>query len=84
MASHELVEGEVLGELASRYRVSVATLFWSNGLERGDVLAAGQELRIPRISGVPYVIVPEDTLASIAERFQVSPDGDCAAQGKWR
>jgi murein DD-endopeptidase MepM/ murein hydrolase activator NlpD len=52
----------------------VATLFWSNGLERGDVLAAGQELRIPRISGVPYVIAPEDTLESIAERFQVSPD----------
>jgi murein DD-endopeptidase MepM/ murein hydrolase activator NlpD len=74
VASHELVEGEILGDLASRYRVSVATLFWSNGLERGDVLAAGQELRIPRISGVPYVIVPEDTLESIAEQFQVSPD----------
>jgi murein DD-endopeptidase MepM/ murein hydrolase activator NlpD len=74
VSSHELAEGEVLGELASRYRVSVASLFWSNDLDRGDVLAAGQELRIPRISGVPHVIAPDDTLDSIAKQFHVLPE----------
>jgi len=74
VASHELVENETLGALASQYHVSVASLFWSNDLDRGDVLAAGQELRIPRISGVPHVIAPDDTLESIAEQFQVSPE----------
>jgi murein DD-endopeptidase MepM/ murein hydrolase activator NlpD len=73
VTAHEVVEGETLGELATLYRVSVASLFWANDLDRGGVLAAGQELRIPRISGIPYVIQPEDTLASIAERFQVAP-----------
>jgi murein DD-endopeptidase MepM/ murein hydrolase activator NlpD len=74
VATHELVEGETLSELASRYRVNVASLFWANDLERGDVLAAGQEMRIPRLSGVPHVIKPGETLESLAETFQVSPE----------
>ncbi|HEX5688730.1 MAG TPA: peptidoglycan DD-metalloendopeptidase family protein [Roseiflexaceae bacterium] len=73
VATHEVAEGEVLGELATRYRVSVEALFWANDLERGGVLAAGQELRIPRISGVPYVIEDGDSLEIIAEKFQVAP-----------
>lgn len=72
--SHTVQEGELLGEIANRYRVSVSTLFWSNNLDNGNILAAGQELRIPRLSGVPYVIAPDDTLDSIAERFQVDPN----------
>jgi murein DD-endopeptidase MepM/ murein hydrolase activator NlpD len=72
VATHELVEGETLGALASRYRVSVASLFWANDLERGDVLAAGQEMRIPRLSGVPHVIQAGETLESLAETFKVS------------
>jgi murein DD-endopeptidase MepM/ murein hydrolase activator NlpD len=72
VASHELVEGETLGELATRYRVNVASLFWANDLDRGDVLAAGQELRIPRISGIPHVIQADETLESIAAAFHVT------------
>ena len=73
VATHELVEGETLAELASRYRVSVASLFWANDLERGDVLAAGQQMRIPRLSGVPHVIQPGETLETLAKMFQVQP-----------
>jgi murein DD-endopeptidase MepM/ murein hydrolase activator NlpD len=72
VASHELVEGETLGELATRYRVSVASLFWANDLDRGGFLAAGQELRIPRMSGIPHVIQPGETLESIATAFHVT------------
>lgn len=70
-AYHTLEEGETLASVARRYTVSVASLFWSNGLEVGGSLAAGQELRIPRTSGVPYVVQPDDTLAAIAERFSI-------------
>jgi murein DD-endopeptidase MepM/ murein hydrolase activator NlpD len=70
-AYHTLEEGETLAVVARRYAVSVAALFWANGLDAGGALAAGQELRIPRISGVPYVVQPDDTLAAIAERFSI-------------
>lgn len=69
---YQLQEGEQLGDIAARYGVSVASLFWANGLQSGDVLAAGQELRIARISGIPHVIQPGETLEAIAERFGVS------------
>ena len=71
--SHVLVAGETLGEVASRYHVSVASLFWANDLQHDDVLAAGQELRIPRVAGIPHVIQPGETLDSIAVQFGVSP-----------
>jgi murein DD-endopeptidase MepM/ murein hydrolase activator NlpD len=73
VATHELAEGETLGQLASRYRVNAASLFWANDLDRGDILAAGQAFRIPRIDGLPHVIQPDETLESIAALFHVTP-----------
>jgi murein DD-endopeptidase MepM/ murein hydrolase activator NlpD len=70
---HVLVEGEQLGDLANRYNVSVASIFWSNGLADRDLLLAGDELRIPRISGMPYIVQPGETVAEIAARFRVDP-----------
>jgi murein DD-endopeptidase MepM/ murein hydrolase activator NlpD len=64
-------EGETLGEIAARFGVSVASVFWANGLQSGDVLMAGQELRIPRLSGIPYVVQRDDTLESVARLYSV-------------
>jgi len=72
--SHTVAEGETLGQIAAEYRVSVATLFWANGLDEGYVLAVGQDLRIPRVSGIPHVIAEGETLESIAALFQVRPE----------
>jgi murein DD-endopeptidase MepM/ murein hydrolase activator NlpD len=72
--SHQLVEGETLGQVAAQYGVSVAALFWSNDLASSNVFAAGQDLRIPRIAGIPHVIEEGDTLESIAARYGVGPD----------
>lgn len=71
--SHLLVEGESLGQVAAQYGVSVAALFWANDLAADNVFAAGQELRVPRVAGVPHVIEEGDTLESIAERYHVRP-----------
>ncbi|HMO56959.1 MAG TPA: M23 family metallopeptidase [Roseiflexaceae bacterium] len=70
---HILIEGEQLGELASQYGVSAESIFWSNRLDERDVLLAGDELRIPRVSGVPYIVQPGDTIAQIAAQFEVDP-----------
>src|SRR5262249_21911424 len=71
---HVLVEGETLGELAARYHVSVESIFWANDLGSSHVFAAGQELRIPRMAGIPYVIEQGDTIEAIAGRFHVQPE----------
>jgi len=70
---HMLTEGETLGQLAAQYHVSVESLFWANDLAASHVFGAGQELRIPRMTGITHVIEPGETLDSIAARFQVQP-----------
>lgn len=72
-AYHTLAEGETLGEVAARYGVTAETLFWANGIDRSGFLAAGQELRVPRVSGVTHVVQPGDTLESIAAQYGVAP-----------
>ncbi len=72
--SHQLIEGETLGELVAQYDVSLSALIWANGLHTGDVLAVGQELRIPRLSGVPYMFQEGDTIEEVAARFEVVPE----------
>lgn len=70
---HILTEGETLGQLAAQYQVSVESIFWANDLAASHVFGAGQELRIPRMTGITHVIEPGETLGSIAARFQVQP-----------
>ncbi len=70
-ATHQLAPGETLGTLADHYGVSIESLIWANDLQNGDVLAIDQELRIPSLSGIPYVIQPGDTLELIASRAGV-------------
>ncbi|MEO7909734.1 MAG: LysM domain-containing protein, partial [Roseiflexaceae bacterium] len=70
---HVLMEGDTLGQLAAHYHVSVESIFWANDLAATNVFGAGQELRIPRITGMTHVIEQGDTLDSIAARFQVQP-----------
>lgn len=73
-AAHAIAPGERLGDVAAQYGVTLETLIWANGLERGDALRAGQLLRIPRVSGLPYVVAEGDTSATIAERLGVAPE----------
>lgn len=70
---HTLAEGETLGQVADQFHTSIAALFWANDLGTGNIFAAGQDLRIPRIDGVPHIIQDGETLESIAEQFQVRP-----------
>lgn len=69
---HQLADNETLGVIAARYGISIESLIWSNGLDQGDALMAGQVLRIPRISGVPYTVIEGETIEEIAARFSVT------------
>ncbi|GAB4123797.1 MAG: peptidoglycan DD-metalloendopeptidase family protein [Roseiflexaceae bacterium] len=70
---HRLVEAETLGSVAQHYQVPIEVIVWANGLAGERAIYAGQELRIPRVLGVPYVIQPGDTIVSIATQYGVEP-----------
>jgi len=75
--------GDALAGIAARYGVDPRHILWSSGL-KDDRLQVGQELRIPLVAAeerpprVPpgveaYRVRPGDTLASLAQRFGLSP-----------
>ncbi len=66
VATHTLIEGETLGGVAAQYGVTPESLFWSNQLDGQDSLLAGTELRVPRVSGIPYTVSEGETVESIA------------------
>ncbi len=75
--------GDTLAGIAARFGVDPRHIMWSSGL-KDDRLRVGQELRIPlvateeRAPRVPpgveaYRVRPGDTLASLAQRYGLSP-----------
>jgi murein DD-endopeptidase MepM/ murein hydrolase activator NlpD len=71
---HVLAEGETLTQLATQYHVTIESIFWSNDLATSPIFAAGQELRIPRLAGLPHIVEPGETLESIAAHFRAHPE----------
>ncbi|MGH7870846.1 MAG: LysM peptidoglycan-binding domain-containing protein, partial [Candidatus Binatia bacterium] len=45
---HRVALGETLSKIAARYRVSVSALRQANKLSTNTIIAAGQQLKIPR------------------------------------
>ncbi len=67
---HTVQQGQTLGAIAKRYRVSVTNLAAANRLKKTSNLRVGQVLRIPP-RGVVYVY-PGQTLTGIAQLNEVS------------
>ena len=73
---HTVEEGETLGDVARHYRVTLAALENANHLEAHAMVPAGFVLDVPvapvTIHLVRYRVQRGDTLAGIADRFDVT------------
>jgi len=76
---HSVQQGQTLGVIAKRYRVSVTNLAAANRLKKTSNLRVGQVLRIPP-KGVVYVY-PGQTLTGIAQLNKVSVKALARANG---
>jgi LysM repeat protein len=78
--------GDTLSGIAARHHTSVAELVALNHLAgSGDVIYAGQRLRLPGGSAAPasssYTVRPGDTLSALGARFGVSPGSIARSSG---
>lgn len=72
VATHTVDAGETIATIAEAYGISPESLIAANDFT--GLLAIGEKLRIPRISGVPHVVDDGETLQDIASRYGVKPE----------
>ncbi|MEO5918145.1 MAG: LysM peptidoglycan-binding domain-containing protein [Candidatus Limnocylindrales bacterium] len=66
--------GDTLTGIASRYGISMMTIWWANKLTAKDDLRIGQKLIIPPVSGLVVTVKEGDTLESLATQYNVTAD----------
>jgi murein DD-endopeptidase MepM/ murein hydrolase activator NlpD len=69
--SYKVKSGDTLTGIASRFGVSMMTIWWANNLQSKDALHIGQELSIPPVTGLVVTVTAADTLDSLAKRYDV-------------
>ncbi|MBI2003545.1 MAG: M23 family metallopeptidase [Parcubacteria group bacterium] len=72
--TYTVQEGDILGQVANDFGISVNSLVWANNLKDSDYLAPGQELKIPPVSGVIHVVKSGDSIGSIAKKYSAKEE----------
>jgi murein DD-endopeptidase MepM/ murein hydrolase activator NlpD len=65
--------GDTLTGIASRFGVSMMTLWWANKLTSKDSLHQGQVLTIPPVNGLVITVKAGDTLEALGAKYNVDP-----------
>jgi murein DD-endopeptidase MepM/ murein hydrolase activator NlpD len=63
--------GDTLTGIASRFGVSMMTVWWANKLKSKDDLRIGQVLVIPPVNGLVVTVAVGDTLDGLASEYKV-------------
>ena len=71
---YKVREGDTLTGIASRFGVSMMTVWWANKLETKDSLKVGQTLVIPPVNGLIVTVETGDTLQSLAKEHKITTE----------
>ena len=71
METYKVQSGDTHTGIASKYGVSMMTLWWANNLKSKDDLHLGQTLTIPPVTGLVLTVTASDTLTSLAAKYDV-------------
>jgi murein DD-endopeptidase MepM/ murein hydrolase activator NlpD len=79
LQTYTVRSGDTLTGIASRYGVTMMTLWWANKLSSKDDLHVGQKLVIPPVNGLIVTVKDGDTLESLAAGYKIDAAGVVAA-----
>jgi murein DD-endopeptidase MepM/ murein hydrolase activator NlpD len=69
--TYKVEPGDTLTGIASKFGISMMTIWWANDLPSKDALHIGQVLSIPPVTGLVVTVTAADTLDSLARRYDV-------------
>ncbi len=75
--TYTVQSGDTLFGIAGQFGLRPESILWANYDTLQDnphLLKPGQDLAIPPVNGIVYTVADGDTVASIAEKFKVTPD----------
>jgi murein DD-endopeptidase MepM/ murein hydrolase activator NlpD len=72
--SHKIRPGDTISALAQTYGLNPDTLFSLNNIKNSRLIQIDQVIRIPNQDGILYKVKREDTLASIAGKYETGID----------
>ena len=68
--SYTVEKGDIIGELATGFGLNQDTLISINNIKNTRLIQIGQVLRIPNQDGIMYTVGRNDTLDSIAQKYE--------------
>ena len=71
LTTYTVRSGDTLTGIASRYGISMMTIWWANHLTSKDALHVGQKLVIPPVNGLVVTVQAGDTLESLSAKYSV-------------
>ena len=71
---YKVRDGDTLTGIASRFGVSMMTVWWANKLGTKDSLKVGQTLIIPPVNGLIVTVQAGDTLESLAREHKITTE----------
>lgn len=71
LVRYTVKKGDTLTGIASRFGVSMMTVWWANKLKSKDDLRIGQQLVIPPVNGLVVTVAVGDTLDTLAAEYKV-------------
>lgn len=71
---YEVQPGDIVGNIATSFGVSIETILWANGLSARSYIRPGDILKILPKSGVLHKVARGDTVLKIAKKYDTDAD----------
>lgn len=70
---HTVRSGETLWDIAQKHGINIDSLIGANNISNMNSIKPGQEFKILPVKGILYRVSPGESIAGIADKFDVSP-----------
>lgn len=65
-------DADTIGSISSKFGISINTILWANNLSPRSIIRPGDKLSILPVDGIQHKVARNETLSSIARRYNVS------------